>query len=82
MYQNFYTKCNSYNSEELKVAISNILNPLATQLGSFKDKSIMIKPNFLSANNLLASTTPETLEVVVDFFRKKLDFLIDGGKYE
>jgi len=32
---------------------------------------IMIKPNFLSANNLLASTTPETLEVVVDFFRAK-----------
>lgn len=32
---------------------------------------IMIKPNFLSANNLLASTTPETLEVVVDFFRTK-----------
>lgn len=48
MYQNFYTKCNSYNSEELKVAISNILNPLATQLGSFKDKSIMIKPNLLA----------------------------------
>lgn len=32
---------------------------------------IMIKPNFLSANNLLASTTPETLEIVVRFFRTK-----------
>ncbi len=32
---------------------------------------IVIKPNFLSANTLLASTTPETLEVVVQFFRSK-----------
>ena len=32
---------------------------------------IVIKPNFLSANNLLASTTPETLELVVQFFRTK-----------
>lgn len=32
---------------------------------------IVIKPNFLSANTLLASTTPETLEVVVQFFRNK-----------
>lgn len=32
---------------------------------------IVIKPNFLSANCLLASTTPETLETVISFFRNK-----------
>lgn len=32
---------------------------------------IVIKPNFLSANTLLASTTPETLETVLQFFRNK-----------
>ena len=33
--------------------------------------NIIIKPNFLSANCLLASTTPETLETVIKFFRNK-----------
>ncbi len=32
---------------------------------------IVIKPNFLSANTILASTTPETLELVTKFFRCK-----------
>ena len=32
---------------------------------------IVIKPNFLSANTLLASTSPETLETVIQFFRNK-----------
>ncbi len=32
---------------------------------------IVIKPNFLSANTLLASTNPKTLEIVVQFFRAK-----------
>lgn len=49
---------------------------LEKTLNMIKDKipdvsgRIIIKPNFLSANNLLASTTPETLEIVVRFFRK------------
>ena len=48
MYQNFYTKCDSYNKEYLKEAIEKILAPLAGELGSFNNKSIMIKPNLLA----------------------------------
>lgn len=50
----------------LKEALKKLENTIPNISGR-----IMIKPNFLSANNLLASTTPETLEVVVDFFRTK-----------
>ena len=32
---------------------------------------IVIKPNFLSANNLLASITPEALEIVLKYFRSR-----------
>lgn len=32
---------------------------------------IVIKPNFLSANTLLASTSPETLQIVLEFFRNR-----------
>ncbi len=52
-------------------------NILEKALQMFENKipniqgNIIIKPNFLSANCLLASTTPETLETVIKFFRNK-----------
>lgn len=55
------------NREEiLRQTLKNMENTIPNISGR-----IVIKPNFLSANNLLASTTPATLETVTQFFRKK-----------
>lgn len=65
--------------EVLKETLKKIENRIPNISGR-----IMIKPNFLSANNLLASTTPESLEVVVDFFRTKFpenDIYISEGAH-
>jgi len=56
--------------ENRKQIIKEVLKKIENRIPNISGR-IMIKPNFLSANNLLASTTPETLEVVVDFFRTK-----------
>lgn len=56
--------------EDRKKTLKEALKKIEKQIPNISGR-IMIKPNFLSANNLLASTTPESLEVVADFFRTK-----------
>ena len=53
-----------------KEVLDNALKNMETILPNVSGR-IVIKPNFLSANNLLASTTPETLEIVLNFFRER-----------
>ena len=63
----------------LEKALKNIENKIPNVTGT-----IVIKPNFLSANTLLASITPETLEIVLKFFREKFpqnDIYIAEGSH-